>query len=192
MNKSAFVKVITWILILGAVVAAGVAIAHYTGGFTGDFTTFYLTVDDRDILSSAKGYKISPDKPLTVNVNYTFAGDSVSGYSLKVIPNAIAGEDFDFTIDGEIYSFQAETDLTAGFNIEQNEDNFVIKPKGSLNEIMAAVYPNSELSDVSEYSYNDMFMLVVNSYNDQATVTLAFSIEENITGIEVTPDHIYF
>jgi hypothetical protein len=180
------------ILVVLALIAAIGAIAYFTGGFTGEFKTFYLNVGDRDILTSASGFQVSVDEPLTVNVKYTFAEDGVNGYSVKVVPNVLQGKDFDFTVDGIPYSFQAETDLTAGFEIEESDSSFTLKPKGTLNEVMAAVYPNSEIEDLTGKGYENMFLLVVDSYNGESTVTLAFSIVEGVSGIEIQPGKIYF
>ena len=192
MKQGALTQTISLILVVLLLIAGIGAIAYFTGGFTGEFKTFYLTVGDRDILTSATGFQVSVDEPLTVNVKYTFAEDGVNGYSVKVVPNALQGKDFDFTIDGIPYSFQAESDLTAGFEIEENESSFTLKPKGTLNEVMAAVYPNSEIEDLTDKGYENMFLLVVESYNGGSTVTLAFSIPEGVSGIELKPDHIYF
>ena len=85
-----------------------------------------------------------------------------------------------------------ENYLTAGFEIEEHESSFVLKPKGTLNEVMAAVYPNSEIEDLTGKGYENMFLLVVDSYNGESTVTLAFSIVEGVSGIEIKPGNIYF
>ena len=192
MKQGALTQTISLILVVLLLIAGIGAIAYFTGGFTGEFKTFYLNVGDRDILTSATGFQVSIDEPLTVNVKYTFAEDGVNGYSVKVVPNALQGKDFDFTIDGIPYSFQAESDLTAGFEIEENESSFTLKPKGTLNEVMAAVYPNSEIEDLTGKGYENMFLLVVDSYNGASTVTLAFSVVEGVSGIEITPGQIYF
>ena len=192
MKQGALTQTISMILIVLALIAAIGAIAYFTGGFTGEFKTFYLNVGDRDILTSASGFQVSVDEPLTVNVKYTFAEDGVNGYSVKVVPNALTGKDFDFTVDGIPYSYQAESDLTAGFEIEESESSFTLKPKGTLNEVMAAVYPNSEIEDLTGKGYENMFLLVVDSYNGESTVTLAFSIIEDVSGIEIKPGNIYF
>ena len=192
MKQGALTQIISMILVVLLLIAGIGAIAYFTGGFTGEFKTFYLNVGDRDILTSATGFQVSIDEPLTVNVKYTFAEDGVNGYSVKVVPNALQGKDFDFTIDGIPYSFQAESDLTAGFEIEENASSFTLKPKGTLNEVMAAVYPNSEIEDLTGKGYENMFLLVVDSYNGASTVTLAFSIVEGVSGIEIAPGQIYF
>ena len=192
MKQGALTQTISMILVVLLLIAGIGAIAYFTGGFTGEFKTFYLTVGDRDILTSATGFQVSVDEPLTVNVKYTFAEDGVNGYSVKVVPNALQGKAFDFTIDGIPYSFQAESDLTAGFEIEENASSFTLKPKGTLNEVMAAVYPNSQIEDLSGKGYENMFLLVVDSYNGASTVTLAFSVVESVSGIEIAPGQIYF
>lgn len=192
MKQGALTQTISMILVVLLLIAGIGAIAYFTGGFTGEFKTFYLTVGDRDILTSATGFQVSVDEPLTVNVKYTFAEDGVNGYSVKVVPNALQGKDFDFTIDGIPYSFQAESDLTAGFEIEENASSFTLKPKGTLNEVMAAVYPNSQIEDLYGKGYENMFLLVVDSYNGASTVTIAFSVVEGVSGIEITPGQIYF
>lgn len=192
MKQGAVIKIISWVLVV-LVLAAGIgAIAYFTGGFTGEFKTFYVNVDGKDILTSATGYDVSAANPMTVDVKYTFADDGANGYSVKVVPNALQGKDFDFTVNGEAYSFQAETDLTAGFDIEYGDTSFTITPKGTLNEVMAAVYPNSEVGDMTNLGYENMFLLVVDSYNGESTVTIAFTVVESVSGIELTPDHIYF
>lgn len=189
--KQKTARIITWVLIVLLLAACLGAVAHFTNGFTEDFKTFYITVDKKDIMTSASNYQLVEGDPLEVAVKYTFAG-SGRGYTVKVVPNKLPGKDFDFTVDGEVYSFQAETDLTAGFIIECEDDSFTIEPKGKLNEVMAAVYPNNEVSDLSMLGYNNMFLLVVGSNNGESTVTLAFSVAEGVTGIIVKPDHIYF
>ena len=129
-------KVIAYILVLLVVAGVIAVIVRFTGGFTSDFKTFYVSVDGKDILTSAGGYEITNEKPLTVDVKYTFgsAGGDVSGYSVKVVPHAVEGKDFDFTLDDQVYSFQAETDLTAGFDIAREETSFTITPKGGVTE----------------------------------------------------------
>ena len=164
MKRNTVIHILTWVLVLFALVAAGGAIAYFTNGFTDDFSTFYLNVEGKDVLTTASGYELAESKPMTVNVKYTFSEDGVNGYTVKVVPNNVQGKDFDFTLDGETYSFQGEDDLTAGFHIEKKESSFIIKPKGNLTEVMKALYPNSEVSDCTGLAYDDMFLLVVESF----------------------------
>lgn len=184
-------KVIAYILILLIVVGAIGFLAYNTGGFTSGFKTFSVECDGKEVSTSASGFETTIDKPLTVKVKYNF-DSKASGYSVKVVPNALAGKDFDFTLDGEIYSFQAERDLTDGFNVEYEENSFTLTPKGNLTEIMQANYPNKVVEDCVKYGYKDMFTLVITSYNGESTVYLNFSVPEKVVGIELNPEVIVF
>lgn len=187
-------KILTYCVLVLLFVAVCGFIFYYTGGFTSDFKTFYVNIDGKDILTSADGYKLSADMPLQVNVKYTFGAlnKNVSGYSVKVVPNAIEGKDFEFTVDGQTHSYQAETDLTAGFDIAQEENSFTIAPKGGINKILAAIYPDGEIEDCRNKTYENMYSLVVTSYNGAASVKIAFSIDEPLYDIVLDKEEIVF
>ena len=190
-------KVIAYILVLLVVAGVIAVIVRFTGGFTSDFKTFYVSVDGKDILTSAGGYEVTNEKPLTVDVKYTFgsAGGDVSGYSVKVVPHAVEGKDFDFTLDDQVYSFQAETDLTAGFDIAREETSFTITPKsenGNVANVLQAVYPNNTIGGCEDKGYEDMYSLIVTSYNGEASVTLHFSILQDAAGVTLDKEVIVF
>ena len=140
-------KIITYIAIVLAVITVIGVVAHFTNGFTSDFKTFYVTVDGKDVMTSAGGYRVTTSKPLEVDVKYTFGAlnNKVDkGYSLKIIPNNIPDKDFTYTVDGEMKYFQSETDLSDGFEIDKGEKSFKIKPKGeTISEVLSAVYGKS-------------------------------------------------
>ena len=187
-------KIIAYVLVLLVVVGIIGVIVRFTGGFTSDFKTFYVSVDGKDVLTTAGGFQATNTEPLKVDVKYTFgsAGGDASGYSVKVVPNAIENADFDFTLNGDVYSYQAETDLTAGFEIERGETSFTLTPKGGLTEILQAVYPNYEVGDCRDKGYKDMYALIVTSYNGKASVKLCFSVLEKVSGITLDKDTIVF
>lgn len=187
-------KVIGYVLIVLVVVGVVGVIAYFTGGFTSEFKTFYVSVDGNNVLTDTGGYRVSEDEPLKVDVVYTFgsAGGDVSGYSVKVVPHVVEGKDFDFTLDGQVYSFQAETDLTSGFEIVRGETSFTITPKGDVTEVLRAVYPNSTVEDCGDSGYEDMYALIVTSYNGKASITQYFSLLEDVTGVELDHENIVF
>lgn len=192
MTKSTIIKLVSWVLVLLVGITAIGAIAYFTSGFTTEFKTFYVNIDGKDIMASASGYEISPIEGMTVKVKYSMSDENATGYSVKVVPNQIAGKDFDFTLDGEVYSFQAETDLTDGFIIQYKEDSFTIRPKGNLNQVMQAVYPENEVGDVSMYVYENMFLLVIESPERDSSINVGFSIPINVSGIILDPEEIIF
>lgn len=175
-------KVLSYAVIILILAAACGALAFFTNGFTTDFTSFYVVCNEKEIMSSAGGYYVSAANPLTVDVKYTFdfVNDTISGYTVKVVPNTASNADFDFTIDGDVYSFYAETDLTDGFDIEYGESSFTIAPKGNMQQVLSAVYPASTVTverDGKDYSA-EIFTLAVTSYNGEKSVYLNFAIAD--------------
>lgn len=188
-------KIITYIAIVIAVITVIGVVAHFTNSFTSDFKTFYVTVDGKDVMTSAGGYRVTTSKPLEVDVKYTFGAlnNKVDkDYSLKIIPNNIPDKDFTYTVDGEMKYFQSETDLSDGFEIDNGEKSFRIKPKGeTISEVLSAVY-GKEVTDCENKGYTDMFTIIVTSYNGEASVKLNFSLAIRVAGITLDKEAILF
>ena len=189
--KSRLGRIIAYVLIISVIIIAIGIISFFTNGFTSDFSTFYVECNGQKITTNASGFVSTKDEPLTVKVHYAFTND-VSGYTVKVVPNVIAGKDFDFHLGEETYSFQAEKDLTAGFDISYEEDSFTIKPKGGITDILQAIYPEYVVEECTQYAYENMFTLVVYSYNGESNVTINFSVPERVTGIGIDKTEIIF
>lgn len=190
-KQGKFGKIISYFLILFVLLGAIGFLAYYTDGFTSSFKTFSVVCEDKEISTSAGGFETTVNEPLVVKVKYNL-DSKASGYSVKVVPNALAGKDFDFTLNGEVYSFQAEKDLTNGFDIVYEENSFTLKPKGNLTQIMQANYPNKTVEDCVKYGYKDMFTLVITSYNGKSSVYLNFSVPEKVVGVEISSGVILF
>ena len=188
-----------WLAYVGAllvlIVLVGV-VARFTNRFTDDFKTFYLKVEDKEIMSNSGGYEITSAKPMQVEVKYTFsfATDENKGYNVKIVPNAAdKSKDFSFTVNGENRKFQAETDLTDGFEIEKSESSFRVTPKGeNLTGVLQAIYPGLDTAHIEEKAYNDMFALVVSSYNEKSSVTIYFTLSSKVSGIRLDKEAIVF
>ena len=188
-----------WLAYIGAllvlIVLVGV-VARFTNGFTDDFKTFYVKVEDKEIMSNSGGYEITQSKPMQVEVKYTFsfATDENKGYKVKVVPNAAdKSKDFSFTVNGESKSFQSMQDLTDGFEIEKSESTFKVTPKGeNLTGVLQTIYPGLDTAYIEEKAYNDMFALVVSSYNEKASVTIYFTLSSKVSGIRLDKEAIVF
>lgn len=182
-------------IVLVAIILVGVA-ARFTNGFTDDFKTFYLKVEDKEIMSGSGGYEITRAKPMQAEVKYTFsfATDENKGYNVKIVPNAAdKSKDFSFTVNGENRQFQAETDLTDGFGIEKSESSFKVTPKGeNLTGVLQAIYPGLDTARIEEKAYNDMFALVVSSYNEKSSVTIYFTLSSKVSGVRLDKEAIVF
>jgi len=182
-------------IVLVAIIIVGV-VARFTNGFTDDFKTFYLKVEDKEIMSNSGGYEITRAKPMQVEVKYTFsfATDENKGYNVKIVPNAAdKNQDFSFTVNGENRQFQAETDLTDGFEIEKSESSFKVTPKGkNLTGVLQTIYPGLDMAHIEEKAYNDMFALVVSSYNEKSSVTIYFTLSSKVAGVRLDKEAIVF
>ena len=189
-----FGKIIIYALIILALIGILGIIIYFTGGFTTDFTGFYAVVDGEDVLSTGSNFQTSHDDSMHVDVKYVFASpnDEAKGYSVKVVPNPIKDKDFDFRLNGDLYSFQAENDLTAGFEIKQEDTSFTLTPKGDLTAILSAVYPGYTVADCNEHAYENMFTLIVTSYNGEAEVRVNFTVTEDIQGVILDKEVIEF
>ncbi len=159
------------ILLLGAIGF----IAKFTNGFTSDMQTFYLSVDGKDVLSYSSGHVSNTTNPLKVDVKY-LSLDDINDYSVKVIPNVNTEENLEFYVNGAKYSLKHEKDLTAGFDIVKEDGFFTITPKGGLTDVLSAVYPDRTINNCDNEIYDNMFVLLVTSYDEACTVRLAFSI----------------
>ena len=193
MTKTKIGQVVSYIVILLVIVAVIGVFAYFTNGFTSDFKTFYVSVNGKDVMTSSSGYVITPQEPLSVDVKYTFAFNQseTKRYSVKIVPNK-TDENFDFSVDGETHYFGDEKDLSNGFIIDKQEKSFTVTPKGSTPlEILQAIYPESEVSCESK-GYNDMFTLIITSYNGEASVKLNFALERRVTGITFDKEVILF
>ena len=194
MTKSKIGQVVSYIAILLVIVAVIGVFAYFTNGFTTDFKTFYVSVNGKDVMTTQNGYKVTAEKPLQVDVKYTFnfAIDETKDYSVKIVPNKIENSDFTYTVDGESKSFQSETDLTAAFEIDKGEKSFTVKPKGkSLTEVLTAFY-GTEVTDCENKGYTDMFTIIVTSYNGEASVKLNFTVAGKVTGVSFDKEVILF
>jgi len=193
MTKTKIGQVVSYIVILLVIVAVIGVFAYFTNGFTSDFKTFYVSVNGKDVMTSGSGYVITPQEPLSVDVKYTFAFNQseTKGYSVKIVPNK-TDEDFDFSVDGETHYFGDEKDLSNGFIIDKQEKSFTVTPKGSTPlEILQAIYPESDVSCESK-GYNDMFTLIITSYNGEASVKLNFTIAGKVVGVVLDREVIVF
>ena len=192
-NKT--IRILTYALLGLLVVGVIGFVAYFTNGFKSDFKTFYINVDGKDIMESDGGYKVSKSKPLEVKVKYIFSVGSSQKkeYSVKIVPNIIDGRDFAFSDGKEEKTFQSVEDITSGFDIKKTESGFTISPKGnSVEEVLKAVYPNGKFDSVNDKGYENMFTLVVTSYDGKASVKLNFSLPSKVSGVTLNKEGILF
>lgn len=178
-------KILSFVLKLAlalALIVALLGIAMYFAGYD-----FYAKVDKTTIYDSAGGYKVSTTDPLTVELGYSmFSGNSegVEGYSVMVVPNPIAGKDFNFVYGGTPYSYQAEKDLTKGFYIDYGETEFKIAPKGDFKEIIKLSKGGQGNVEVDKNDfYANMYTIIIYSQDGEDSVKIHISnLEDGYVG----------
>ncbi len=206
MKAKSIVSIIgTLVLVVFALAIGAGVYMHFTDSVpTSDF---YILYNGKEISSNVKGYKMSADKAVTIYVvDKTVAEGEETEYTVKVVPNIVKDKDFNFILDGEITSYQSIKDLTEGFDIGMEGNSFTIKPLGDITTILNAVYVNAEIEDCSEYTYEDMFTLIISS--GENTVEIDFTVPSStnndnddnndgdntggITGIKLSVESIIF
>ena len=205
MKAKSIVSIIGTLVLVVFVFAIGAGVyMHFTDSVpTSDF---YVLYNGKEISSDVKGYKMSADKAVTIYVVDKTSENEETEYTVKVVPNKIKAKDFNFILDGEITSYQSIDDLTEGFDIVYEGNSFTIKPLGDITTILNAVYVNAEIEDCSEYTYDDMFTLIIS--NGENTVEIDFTVPSSadndnddnndgdntggITGIKLSVESIIF
>lgn len=184
-------KIIAYVAIVLVLVGGIGFIAKFTNGFQSELTTFYLTVNDDEVLTNSGGYAMSPEEPLVVNVKYIMG--KKQGYTVKVVPNVVEGMDFNFSLDGEVCSYQAEKDLTSGFDIQYGDGGFTIAPKGeNAQDILRAVHPDADILFANAEDYPDMFNLVITTEDGKTSLTVGFVVTGPVSGIKLDIWEIIF
>ena len=205
MKAKSVISIIGTLVLVVFVLAIGAGVyMHFTDSVpTSDF---YVLYNGKEISSDVKGYKMSTDKAVTIYVVDKTSENEETEYTVKVVPNKIKAKDFNFILDGESTSYQSIKDLTEGFDIGMEGNSFTIKPYGDITTILNTVYVNSEIEDCSEYTYDDMFTLVISNGEDSIEIDFTVPSSTNndnddnndgdntggITGIKLSVESIVF
>jgi hypothetical protein len=173
-NISVISKAIAYLLIVLLIAGSIGFFAYYTNGFTRNFTTFYIKYDD-ELYSGIQNMKFKEDKArfdIVYPLNFLSEKD-LKDYSLKVIPNK--ENNFTFKVDGMDYTFTSELDLTSGFDIEKQEDYFLINNNYTIQSVLEKIYNGKTVEVPEDIDYNDYFTLVISSYNNETTIYINFN-----------------
>ena len=204
MKAKSIVSIVGTLVLVVFVLAIGAGVyMHFTDNTpTSDF---YVLYNGKEISSNVKGYKMSTDKAVTIYVVDKTSENEETEYTVKVVPNIVKDKDFNFILNGESTSYQSIKDLTEGFDIVYESNSFTIKPLGDITTILNAVYVNAEIEDCSEYTYEDMFTLIIS--NGENTVEIDFTVPSStnndnndndgnntgdITGVKLSMEEIIF
>lgn len=191
-NVKKLTEIISAVLIVLCIVGIVGFVAYFTNGFTGDFKTFYVNIDGENIMGEKSNVLMNPNEPMKVDVKYAlgFTSKDIKGYKVKLTPIS----DFDFMVDGEVYSFAAVEDLEKGFTIVYEDEYFTITPKGNMQDVLQAIYPEHEVVvDPKVIPDEDLFSITVYDKDETASVVLNCAINVfTVIGITLDKEEIVF
>lgn len=190
-------KIIAYILIVLALVAAVGLIYKYTNGFNEDFKTFYVEYGGKKILTTESKLALEKPETHTFTVKYTFDNEKSEpkDYNVKIVPNV--ERDFDYTVNGEKYLFSKTGELTEAFalNKEKTQFSVTIPAEFNLQTALQSINGGKTVVVPEEAETNNAYpyRLVVSSYNEKVTFNIDFKIiTPDITDITLNPDGIIF
>ncbi len=189
-------KIIGIILVLLLVAGLVAVLYKFTNGFNEDFKTFYVEHEGKQILAQDSELALEPGKTYRFDVKYTFDTGQTEArdYSVEIVPNA--EQDFEYTVDGEIYLYSKAGDLSAAFSLKKQKSYFEItlREDMTLQSVLETVHPGQQVevpegaSDGNPFPY----ALIVSSYNGNVSYRIAFDLGTDVTGITLDPPGIVF
>ena len=189
-NKLLFSFFLAVIIVVLVVVA--VSVYNFTGGFKSGLQPFSIEVNGKTVNYSDCNATTCVGEPLTVKVNYIKSKPTEVNYKVRIVSRAETERDFNITVDGEVIKYSSITaDMTDGFVISSvNNSTFTVTPKGNLTEVLSAVL-GAELNDVDSLAYENMFALVIETYDGEKSATIWFSILLPVERVEL-PERVEF
>lgn len=187
-NSPRFNIILYIVIALVAIAIVGVIIALTSGG---SVQSFYVTIDEKNIMEADYDYVLKQDESTNVKMNFLSIDEDNSNYTVTIVPTLNAENDFDFTADGSVYSFQQTPDYTAGFTIKKTDEGFSIQPKGNLESIIEAAV-GSDVEELNAKSYDNMFTMIITSADEKSNIYIQFSIYEPVTDVSLDKEAITF
>lgn len=190
MNRKAKIVLISiLVVILIGVIAGAIYVGIKSDGFK-DFSFITGKTDDTtDFECQQNGVKITKVNAYNkknVRVDLKNAGS----YSVKIQQKT--GVDFEFTLDGKIFSFAStQGAYTSAFSPKLEDDYFELDTSKSYTEILSAAFFGHTVGDVPENLPYVLFEIVVTSESgDVIVLDLDYSIQDFTISIE--PGEVIF
>ena len=188
-KNSTLVNIIIYAAIALVLIIGIGLIVGLTGGE--DVQSFYITIGEKDIMNADVDYVLTKDEYLEVKMNFLTDDKDNANYTVKIVPTVVEDCDFDFTSEGIVYSFQQSSDLTAGFNIQRKDSGFRIRPKGGLEDVLAAAY-GASIDELNASYYDNMFTMIISSADEKSSISIQFSIYEPVENVTLDKEAILF
>ena len=181
--KNSTIKIITYVVILlVAVLAIGFAV-FITNGFTEKPKSFYVDINGDKVASSASGYLLEKDKPLTCKVK--FLSSDKKNCTVQILS---AKSDFIYLVDGKKCGFTGKEVFTDCFVITKTDDDFTVETVGNLYSVLQSKNPDTKVDyDRKAVPDEDLFTLVITAESDKATIKIGFRVPSPETEIVISP-----
>lgn len=191
-KQSKVSKIISVLLVIallaGAFAGISILLKKSLDGVLPD-SMFFVKISDKTIFSTASGYVVNKNNPLTVEVKKSLLNDDKANYTVTI--DADSELSFSYVKDGKVNLFKSSVDVSDFFVILDNEKGFVLTAKGSsVTEMLNVLNDGSSISVEEKYiDYKKtMFWLTITSKDDvQSFVKIGFSIN---TAPFIIPDEI--
>lgn len=173
------IKIISYILVFVAFIAILYFIGKKTNWFTEAFSDIAVFYENKELANNSS-LALPCDKELTFKVE-------AKDFSVIIKPGVDEVHDFDFKVNDEVYSFNAEKDLSAAFDIKI-EDNLVILNLDSnltMSDILSAIYTDCEISVPEEVKVNEYDCFCLSIFNDASEVNIYFHLDREDTEEEI-------
>lgn len=197
MRKIKITNIITYIvallLVAGIVSAAVYYYDDVESMFDDNYSTFSVSMGDNLFLSEQSDITFPFDTELRFSVAYDwprFASIKNNSYSVKVVP--CVENDFDFTVDGNIFSFAAEEDITSAFNVVQYADYFTMTVPSSIVTVLKSIYPVGEIVVPDLDVKKDYYTLIVTASDGKELIKLSFKYFSIVEGVELSVSALEF
>lgn len=175
-------------LLAGAFAGISILLKKSLDGVLPD-SMFFVKIADKTIFSTASGYVVNKNNPLTVEVKKSLLNDDKANYTVTIDVDSELS--FSYVKDGKVNLFKSSVDVSDFFVIVDNEKGFVLTAKGSsVTEMLNVLNDGSSISVDEKYiDYKKtMFWLTITSKDDvQSFVKIGFSIN---TSPVIIPDEI--
>jgi cytochrome c biogenesis protein ResB len=181
-------NIIVVILIIGVI---GV-IAYFTNGFTSNIDGFQVKANGATYRSgNTSDFEIPSDTDIKFTCKNLLGGNS--DFTVEIEPNGKAS-DFDFYVDGQAYSYAAESDYTKCFDLTMQDDGFTINIPSDISiiKILQKLYDGKvvKLTASMDTLTTSYFVLVIISGNSTINIPFRFQSNIKVESIELDRDEL--
>ena len=199
MNKTNITKIISSALLLLVLVGVIGVISHFTNGFKEDFKTFYVTYAGEGIMSTNSKVILPRGEEHRFDVTYIFEDldeeAEPKDYHVEIVSNVEKGNEFAYTVDGGKVTYVDGMYLTKAFKLDKQDRYFTLTlPENiSLEKVLESVY-GKEVETPKDEDCADpyLYTLVVTSYDESVRYYIDFSLDSQVTKIQLYPNKVVF